>query len=258
MTDSRHGEFFSRNVELFTVLGVFAAVSVYFTQLNLDSKWKRLGTVSSLTIFLIVAIAIQKNISPPSKDRTPFDYVADHNFQRKGLAIFYISFYGVVISISVIVIQYSGTFLFLMSFLLFTAGVNTTTWLIDQLDFPDDWSGDIGEPSEFPLIAAYIVRNAAWAAILGGGGLVLMYASGNLPIELISQFKMNSAIVGVLVGYLTGLLAGGLLFVATFSGIALMHYRFLSMKNAGTWDEFVEAFNNLPWTTEEEETVGGE
>jgi len=246
MSEPSPGQFFKRNSQLFTVLGVFAAISVYFTQLSLDSRWQRLGTVSSFTIFILVALSIQQNITPPSSDKTPFDYVAVQQFQRTGLAMFYVAFYAVVISISVIIIRYSDTLFFLLSFLFFIGGVRTTSKLIGVLEFPEE-KPTVGETPEFPLMMSYVIRNALYAAIIGGGGLALAQIWGLIPIEYLSAFRMSSPVVGAVIGFLFGLFVAGSVFTVVFTGVVLLHYRFVHMKEAGTFEEFAKLFRKTPW-----------
>jgi len=251
MSDTVPGEFFKRNSQLFTVLGVFAAISVYFTQLNLNSRWQRLGTVSSFTIFLLVAIAIQQNISPPTSDKEPFDYVADKQFQRRGLTIFYVAFYAVILSISAIVIQYSGTLFFLLSFLFFIAGIRTTTTFIGLLEFPDDQDIVVGESPEFPLIAAYVIRYASYTTILGSGGLALLYIRGWIPLRYLTEFRLVSPWIGPLIGFLFGLALAGGVFVILMTSLVVLHYRYRRMKDNGTYEEFLELMKKTPWSEDD-------
>lgn len=250
MSDTPSGEFFKRNSQLFTVLGVFAAISIYFTQLDLNSRWQRLGTVSSFTIFLLVAIAIQQNVTPPSSEKTPFDYVANQQWQRKGLAVFYVAFYAVVFSISVIVIRYSDTFFFLLSFLFFIGGVRATSKLIGVLEFPEE-KPVIGESPEFPLMAAYVIRNSLYAAIIGGGGLAFVQISGFIRIEYIESFRISSPWIGGVVGFLCGLFVAGTVFTVLFISLVLIHFRFLHMKKSGSFEEFAELYKKTPWGKED-------
>jgi len=246
MSDTSPGEFFERNYQLFTVLGVFAAISVYFTQLDLNSRWQRLGTVSSFTIFILVAIAIQQNITPPPSEKTSFDYIAGQQLQRKGLAVFYVAFYAVILSISVIIIQNSETFFFLLSFLFFIAGVKATSKLIGVLEFPED-EPVIGESPEIPLMAAYVIRNSLYAAVIGGGGLALAQIWGLIPMEYLTGFRISSPWIGGIIGFLGGLFAAGIGYTIFLMGLVLLHFRFLHMKKAGTFEEFAELYKNTPW-----------
>lgn len=256
MSSSPSGEFFKRNSSLFTVLGVFAAISVYFTQLELNSRWQRLGLVSSFTIFIVVAIAIQQNITPPASESSVFDYVAGQQWQRKGLAAFYVSFYAVVLSISAVVVRYSSTLFFLFGFWFFILGVRTTSWLISSLDFPDEFEDKpmVGESKEFPLMAAYIVRNSMYTAILGGGGLVLAQVTGRFPVEDITSFQLSSPIASSVFGFLSGLLASGATFAILFTGLVCLHFQFLKMKERGTFENFAEFYKQTPWSDGDSET----
>ena len=251
MSDKTPGEFFKRNSQLFTVLGVFAAISVYFTQLNLNSRWQRLGTVSSFTIFILVAISIQQNVTPPSSDKNPFDYIADKQLQRRGLTVFYIAFYAVIISISAIVIQYSDTLFFLLTFLFFIAGVRTATWFISLIELPEDDDILVGKSPEFPYFASIILQHALYTSIIGGGGIALVYTRGWIPISYIAQFRMSSPLSGATIGFLSGLTAAGVVFVVLMTGLLMIHYRYQRMREKGTYEEIIELMKKSPWEENE-------
>lgn len=85
MSEISIGALFSRNSRLFTVLGIFEAISVYFSQLQLTSRCRRLGIVASITIIFLDAIAIQRNIPPEVSDQDPFDFIIHVQQLKSGL-----------------------------------------------------------------------------------------------------------------------------------------------------------------------------
>lgn len=172
---------FHRNSHLFTALGVFGAIAVYFTQFQLNTRWQRLGTVSSLTIFMLIALAIQRNLPPESSDREPFDYVLDALLQKPENMVFYVSLWFLVISVAAIIINYSNTFLFLVQFFVFLGGFAIAQRLVVEIQqsfdevLPDDVEIELGR-GQLPIIfSLHVIRNALYATILGGGGLAFTW-----------------------------------------------------------------------------------
>lgn len=243
MSEPTTKDFFIRNSRLFTVIGVFGAISVYFTQLDVDSQWRRLGIVSSLTIFFLVAITIQRNVSPPSSDQNSFDYIVNRLHQQSGLTVFYVAFYAVVISVVAIVLQYSNTVLFLLQFLLMLFGVGLVVQSIKMLDLPEE-SLTLGEDPRFPLAASYILRNAVFALVLGSGFLTLAWIRGMVSLQQLYTFQVPSPASALVTGVSIGFIVAGLLYTFTWLVGILGHYVFakLDAQEALEWyEEFTDA-----------------
>lgn len=249
---------FQRNSRLFTALGVFGAISVYFTQLQINSRWRRLGIVSSLTIFLLVALSIQRNLPPSSSEREPFDYVIDDILRKPGQIIFYVSFWFLVISVAAIIIGFSDTFLFLAQFFVFLGGFALARRLVSEIDrslkenYPDDVDIELGK-GELPIhFSLHIIRNALYAAILGSGGLALAWVRGYIDLELLLTFRTPSLGSAILVGFVAGFAAGGLVFAILGIAMILMHYMVISIRERGDEDKMSEYMQKLGFISHDE------
>lgn len=250
MAESSLEEFFTRNSHLFTVLGVFGAISVYFTQLEVESRWRRLGVVSSLTIFVLVAIAIHRNISPPDSDKSPFDFVVNKVLQRRDLLIFYVAFDAVVFSVTAIVLQFSETALFLFQFLFLLAGISVARWLVIQADPQIDETLVMGEDPEFVVYAGYLARNGMYALIIGCGILYLAWVQGLVPVDQLIDFQAPSLAVPLVVGFPLGLAVGGFLYVFSMLMAFLSHVVFWQYDDYEVFEPYSPLFRD---SSEEEE-----
>lgn len=199
-------DFFSRNASLFTVLGVFGAISVYFSQLAVGSRWQRLGIVASLTIFLLVAFAIWKNIPPETSDQNPFDYVVN---QPLGFTIFYVAFLAVVVSIVGVVLSFSNTLFFLILFLLIVVGIRIALWWVDFYSPFEESEFDPIEDEEAGLRLAYLFRNGIQVFLISGGILVVRWIQGAIPLEELLRFQITDLWMAILIGMCSGVAAGG-------------------------------------------------
>lgn len=264
MVEDTSTSHFQRNSRLFTALGVFGAISVYFTQLQIDTRWQRLGIVSSLTIFLLVAVTIQRNLPPESSDDEPFDYVLDALLQKPEHMVFYVSLWFLVISTAAIIIRYSDTFLFLMQFFVFLAGFAIARRIVAEIQrsfnqaLPDDAEIELGR-GQLPIVfSLHIIRNALYAVILGSGGLVFSWMWNLLVWEQLIIFKSPSLLSAIVVGVLAGIAAGGIVFTLIGLSMIGIHYIALWVRKQGIEKEFAQYMEKLGFNPEEaEETSSG-
>lgn len=241
MGETSLAAFIDRNSRFFTVLGVFGAISVYFTQLQVTSRWRRLGIVASLSIFLLIAAAIQRNIPPETSDKQPIDFVINIQRQRLGLTVFYVAFWAVVISVAAIVLRYSDTFMFLLQFLFFIGGIGVVRFFVAQAESPDgndeQKSLQLGEDYEVVLSLAAFARIALFAIAFGGGVLLLMWLRGLIPVQSLLAFQGTSLLSVIILGILSGLLTGGLLWLIVVLMALFLHYALRWMRNIGALDD---------------------
>lgn len=242
---------FQRNSQLFTALGVFGAISVYFTQLQINSRWRRLGIVSSLTIFLLVAVSIQRKLPPDSSDRKPFDYVIDDVLRKPEETVFYVSFWFLVISVAAIIIGFSDTFLFLAQFFVFLGGFALARRLVMEIDrsmnesYPGDLEIELGEGSLPILFALYYIRNALYAVIIGSGGLAIAWTRGYLVWEVLVAFRTPSLFSAIVVGLFAGFAGGGFLFALMGVAMIGIHHMIISIRQQGVEEEVSEYMQKL-------------
>ncbi|WP_143825017.1 hypothetical protein [Natrinema ejinorense] len=100
--DIRFRSFISENSDLFTVMGVFAALSVYISRLpseTVDESYIQLGLVSSLLITGLVALGIMKSLSDIINPEEIF------RLNNALITLFLISFLFLLYSLSRIVIK---------------------------------------------------------------------------------------------------------------------------------------------------------
>lgn len=236
MTESYTTNLFIRNSSLFTVLGVFGAISVYFTQLQIESKWRRLGIVSSLSIFFLVALAINRNFPPESSDSSPFDFAVNLLIRQRGMPLFYVAFWAMVLSVMAIVIQYSDTLLFLLQFLFFLLGFRFAKFLVDQLEFPDG-DFEIGRDDGLVFYVAYVGRNSAYSAILGAGILALAWLQNLVPVNQLLEFRITSVLSAIVIGTSVGMVVGGLVFLVLVGSMMCTHILIKRIRARGQLEE---------------------
>lgn len=219
MSEENIDELISRNAPLFTVMGVFGAISVYFTQLDIDSQWTRLGIVSSLSIFLLVGLAILKNLSPDSSDLRPLAFIVNNPVQQRGHIVFAITFSFLILSIAGIVVQYSGTLMFLAQFACLILGMSA---VIIVPDFPEPDQDATDAQNRRSQFRHYTLRGVSAAAI-GLSGLLFLWIMEWIPIDQWLTFRSSSLSSAVSVGILTGLILSGLVFISiTILGMLLV------------------------------------
>jgi len=223
MSDTNLTDFLKRNSSLFTALGVFGAISVYFTRLDVESRWKRLGVVSSLTIFIGISYAIQRNIPPKSSDKNSFDYITNNLLNQTPLLLFYVSFYALTISAIAVIVNFSGTFIFLLQFIITLFGFGTVVWWVSRVNYPDDGDPKIGVDRELTVYIGYVLRNAAHSLIIGSGILTLTYIRGYLRPDAIVELRISSPISALTVGFSSGMVAAGILYMSTFFPVLIAH-----------------------------------
>jgi len=230
--------FFQRNSRLFTILGVFGAISVYLTQLELDSRWRRLGIVSSLVIFLLVSVSIQSNIPPDSSNQRTFDFIINGGIgESHGLLVFYVAFYSVILSIIGFILRFSDTIIFLLSFICFIIGIAAVRELVDFSIKPESSNWTIGEDSEVLGHFLRIMRNALIGGTAGLLALSLLWIEGKIPLEQLLSFQITSAHLAIRIGLLAGAVFGGLLWVSlSLFGITL-HSLIWKLQEIGALDE---------------------
>lgn len=245
--DDRSGfslaSFFRRNSSLFTVLGVFGAISVYFTRLEIAKQWSRLGLVSSLAIFLLVAFNIYRGFVPERSHRTPFDFLIQPRRDRIRLTLFAVPFFGIIASVLALVVSYMGTITFLSQFVFVIFGMSTVVKLVDLLNFPEGFSPEIGRDPETILLSAYILRNSAYALIIGLGYLAIAWVNGWVTLESLKLLKSSSLLHSITAGYATGLATGGALYVFFSLSLILVHRAFKGMRERGELEEFGKFYN---------------
>ena len=84
--------FLKDNQPLFTIFGIFGALSIYFTTLldkNTDYPFLNLGIVSALTLFLIVSFIILKKAFQQDKKKMVIEFLTtdDENIYRLAFVI---------------------------------------------------------------------------------------------------------------------------------------------------------------------------
>lgn len=252
--DMSIARFFSQNSNLFTVLGVFGAISVYVTQLELASRWRRLGIVSSLTIFILIAIAIQRNFPSKSSDQAPFDFVIQIGRQQTPFLMFYVAFYALLISIAAIVLQFSNTLIFLFQFIVFIFGIGATRVWISLVGDPDR-DLTLGEDEHVIQYSKKMALHAFLAFLFGGSVLVVLWLQGWIPIQQLVAFQVKSPLVAIVIGFFSGLLVGGVLWMLLAVLILTLDYSLRKMKAMGFYDE---EWNFNPEALVETEKENGE
>jgi hypothetical protein len=127
--------------------------------------------------------------------------------------IFYVSFVAVVISIVAIVLRFSNTLLFLISFLFFVIGVRIALWWVTSNSPFDRVEFNIVEDDEAGHILMYIVRNGIQVSAINFGVLAIVYIQGTISVENVLQFQFTRPWLAILIGICTGAALGGALYI---------------------------------------------
>lgn len=258
MAEESSRSHYSRNARLFTTLGVFGAISVYFTQLQLSTQWQRLGIVSSLSIFLLIAVEIQRNLPPASSDKAALDYVLASLSQKPGTVVFYVCFWLLVVSVAAIVTRYSNTLLFLLLFIFFIGGFALAKWIVDLFlrafdeKYPDE-EIELGNGNRPVVFASYIVRNGLYAVILGLGGLALGWVRGLFVLSELAQFRSPGIVTSMTAGISSGLATGGSVFVTLALLLLLQHFMIIRIRKRNLEGEVQEWMDILGFDVEADE-----
>jgi hypothetical protein len=166
-------DFLKENSELFTILGVFAAVSFYFVRFEAVPKEQvELGLVSSLVIFIIVSIVTIDKIF----DEASYAVNVDSGFHAATYFVLASSFFGLIVSIYNAIQFYSPTVDPTLT--LFASGAIGVFYTVSV--FADERIVEIDGWEGFELMVDYAPHLAALLGILWFG---LTIPNGEPPVE---------------------------------------------------------------------------
>ena len=217
-------EFLKENSSLFTVLGVFGAISVYFLRYpssGISSQVQAIGTVSSLVAFLTVAVAIHFQLSD-SIGRNIIDFLYQPTKRHLFFMIFLISYYTLIGSITMVVYANTAQFLFLIQYMMiFVGGSFVLLFIKLQNKYALLYSPDQSEVED----GVHLLWASRWLIIISSlpfaiGSILLIelnQSAGYHPADLllVDSTSVLSTIVG---SFSTGLVIFSLLYymIASF------------------------------------------
>lgn len=134
------GEFLVDNYQLFAVMGVFGAISIYTTTIStnlqgIDENLINVAVVASLLIFLLVAIQILKRVYGEA-DFTRFHYTENISLRQFELLLFLISLILLIVVISYIVLSLPRALTLLGAFIAAVAGWQLFGSITNRIPIP--------------------------------------------------------------------------------------------------------------------------
>ncbi len=117
----------------------------------------------------------------------------------------------------------------------------------------DDVKIELGK-GQLPVIySLFIIRNALYTVIIGSGGLVLSWHWGLLVWQQLVTLRSPSLLSSILVGVLTGLVGGGIVFTGIGLGMLAIHFMVISIQERGIEDEMSRYMGKFGYQTPEGE-----
>lgn len=232
MTGSRDEEFelsvfLKEQSELFTLLGVFGAISLYLAQfpIEIKSRWLNVGIVSSLLIFIIVALSIRYHLQEEFNSSL-FDFIIKPRLESFRVLTFVVPFYLLIFSVLIIAIQFQAAGLFIGQSILMFVGISTTLWVIvtGESLFGYEELGEIGRDKRVVRFGLYMFVVSVLGAILSLTGISHMGDEYGYGFKEIINIQPGPGVVPFVVSYLGGILAGSILYVVLSGLLLWLHW----------------------------------
>jgi hypothetical protein len=218
--------FLKEESELFTLLGVFGAISLYLAQfpVGVNNQWLNIGIVSSLLIFITVAISIRGRLEQ-QLESSIFDFIIKPRQESFQVLIFVVPFYLLSFSVFVVAVQYQAAGQFVAQAILVFFGISTVLYAIvtgeELVGFGD--LGEIGRDREVLNFGGYLFVMGLTGFLLAGVGIIHFqnqFAYGLTDILAVSR---GPGLVPFVVSYLGGVLAGSFLYIFVALTLYLLH-----------------------------------
>ncbi|ACM58939.1 hypothetical protein Hlac_3427 (plasmid) [Halorubrum lacusprofundi ATCC 49239] len=208
------GEFLIDNYQLFAVMGVFGAISIYLTTFRLnfqgvDENYINVGVVASLSIFLLVAIQILKRVYEDA-EFSKLHFTDSTGYRHFELVLFSTSLILLTAVISYITLSLPRALTLLLSLLSAVAGWQFFGVIMDRIPTRDYTNG---HPIQtfISTFLSYIFRLAV-VSIVGSILLILFlafivvdYGSANIPLFLYEYiFVKGQGLLPLTLSFLIG------------------------------------------------------
>lgn len=221
--------FLKDNSELFTLLSVFGAISIYLAQFSagVNSNWKHIGQVSGLLLFFLVALEIRRNLKS-RLDSSLLDFLIKPRKESYRLLLFVVPFYSLVLSIGSVAVQYPSAGTFVGQAILVFVGISNVLWTIMRgasLLGLDDL-GMIGRDKKVVTLGKYMFYVSISFAFLSLFAISHIGAKYEYGLTAIQNLRPGPGIVPFLISYLGGIFLGSL-FYLSFSGLIFLLYRII-------------------------------
>ena len=232
MTDAgqnkfRLAQFLEGHSELFTLLGVFGAISIYLAQFPVDAtnRWQNVGLVSSLLIFIVVSISIRNELKR-ELDSSIFDFIVKPRRESFGVLSFVVPFYLLIFSVLTIVLQYPFAGTLVVQSILFFVGISTVLWPISNAEVWfgfDENLGVIGKDEQVARFSVFIFGVATVGVAVSMIGLVHLHTEYGYGFDAIVGLQPGPGVVPFLFAFLGGVLFGALFYMLIAVLLLILH-----------------------------------
>jgi len=247
-SDITLSKFLKTNSSLFTVLGVFGAISVYLLQFPWSGASRgiqMIGFTSSLMLFFITAASIQLELGR-SIDRNLTDFLIQPERRNLFFMLFIVPFYILLGTIGWIIYTNLEYSIFILQFpsILFGGSLVVLIfrlWDVLNLPYvPDEDNSQLGEPllwaSRGMIFLSSVPFLTGWICVV-----ILTNTSGYDPLSII-QLNPVSPLIAILGGIGVGLVGISLLYF--FVALCLLSYclSVIFFVRSGALDIILDAF----------------
>lgn len=253
MTESHEGEFelsvfLKEQSELFTLLGVFGAISLYLAQFPVDveSRWLNVGIVSSLLIFIIVALSISNRLQEQF-DSSLFDFIIKPRRESFRVLTFVVPFYLLIFSFLIIAFQFQAAGLFVAQTILVFVGISSVLWIIvaGESLFGFDELGEIGRDKRVVRFGLYMLTVSVFGATLALIGITHMSDKYGYGLEGIINIQPGPGAVPFVVSYLGGILTGSVLYIILTLFLFWLHWMIHRIDQMEHSEGFYQAYRTV-------------
>lgn len=230
MSDDRQSfdlsRFLEENIELFTLLSVFGAISIYLAQFSADvnSNWKHVGQVSGIIIFFLVALEIRRDLKS-RLDSSLFDFLIKPRKESYRLLLFVVPFYLLVLSIVSIVIHYPAAGTLVGQAILLFIGMSSVLWVVisgeSLLGFED--LGEIGRDRRGVSFGKFLLTISISGIFFSSLALFHIGTKYGYGFNALRNLRPGPGIVPFLVSFLGGILLGSILFLCLSCLLFVIH-----------------------------------
>jgi len=247
-SDITLSKFLKTNSSLFTVLGVFGAVSVYLLQFPWTATSRgiqMIGFTSSLMLFFVTAAAIQLELSK-SIDRNLSDFLIQPEKRNLFFILFIVPFYILLGTIGWIIYTNLEYSVFILQFVSILLGGSLVVlifrlWDILKLPYvPDEDDSQLGEPllwsSRGIIILSSVTFLTGWICLI-----ILTNRSGYHPLSILDLDPI-SPLIAILGGISVGLVGISLLYLLLALSLISYCLSVIFFVRSGALDIILDAF----------------
>lgn len=240
--------FLKEESELFTLLGVFGAISLYLAQfpIKVESRWVNIGIVSSLLIFITVALGIRGRLQA-ELDRSIFDFVIKPRRESLQVLFFVVPFYLLAFSVLLVAIQFRTAGQFVGQSILVFIGITTVLYAIitgEELIGFDDL-GEVGRDRSVLNFGRYLLAIGLVGVVLASLGILHIQNQFNYGPSDFIAVRSGPGLVPFILSYLVGVVAGSALYVFIAVMLYILHWMIRRIDQSGQAEAFKRGYQTL-------------